>query len=353
MYTGFATFLFQTPETQMRALPRLQVRFLPRPGVEDDLVPPPLDVRGAPFPAIVSMTAFSVDDSGAQQDPMEIALSLEDPDNPGDAPLFRSGVLSALPTPRPADPNGFLSVAVPDPVTFTVAELNAMAGARFGAGPMTAGPVALTGATITAPPGGGLLLTVTGSAPPALPTPTAPTGGPPSLPPPPPPPALTGLTLVTFVYTATLGIDPIANAYQADRIVQATTSGPTLTFFAVPGSNPVIGATSPYVAGFLNLVSPVIQDLVREEIHERLSRALDTAIRDAAMATAGSAGAPAPASATITIQRLTVSSAGITARATLGAIGPLVPPSTGSGCAGALPRAGVLFLGAALRGLFS
>ncbi len=339
MYTNRLSVLdFDGGFMNLRVAPRLHVRWpsATNPG----LTPFPIERPSAPDAFTVSGAVndftFSFDDSGLTPTP-EFAVSVHDPDAPEAAALlFRSGALPRLPTPPPANPQGFFELILVPTQNTTITELNRQTRARFASdGPIVRGEGTITGVALAANGAdpATISLTVMGTYPGPPPPPP-----PPFAPPPPSPPP------VAFRYTGAVTLAAYVEsgasyAFDAARIFDASISGGRVVFTPIAAGDPIATITSGFEATFLNWISVPIADLLRTNVERTLADMTDAQVRAVAARKLGipdqpngQPGALTPG-VTITAQKVVVSLDAVAIDVALGSIGSARPATSGgSGC---------------------
>jgi hypothetical protein len=318
-------------------IPRLEVHHDTQPG----LTPVDIDVRGSAVSMTDGPAAFSVDDAGMSP-PFRAALSFIDANAPStDGPLFRSGELTALPPPSPADRNGFISIGPLGVESVAFTDINAM----ITAGLTSASPppgVTLAAGTL-APSASNpnvSLLTVTGTWDTRFPPPGAP-----GLP----------VGILAFTYTADLVVGPFTDAFRVDLFVTAALNNPSMVFTPVGPVDPVVDAANAVVSFFLNPLDPIITPLVTERVLVReVGGMINSAARARVAAALGSTTGINPA-ATVSVQRVFVSTSSLNSLTAAGSVGPLISLGlpTGIGCPIGVLLLPIVGLGAAFRALTS
>ena len=265
------------------------------------------------------MVPFAVDDSGL--DGTELVFTVAD--NVTGELLFRSPLLTTLPTPVTAGAGFFQIIRAATSPTFPT--LNGTVASQLAAAPFSQDGITITGATLAAssPPGqinitavGTQVVTVGG----ALGSPSVPVTFP-------------------FTYTATMDVVPYSEVFSPDRTTSVAVSNENITFTTPAGTPPGFGVT-------LGAIGPAIAWLLHAAVEPSLDSAVQNSIRTQAAQAMGITG-PLPASTTVTLQLWQPTATGVNIRATVGGVAPILPPRapSGFGCmviGGLLVSAGAL-----------
>lgn len=298
----------------------------------------------ATFAATADVRTFTIDDEGLDPVNLQLAFSVRDPGAlPGEGPIFRSGLLAAVPASLPGNANGFLSIGFAEAQTPTVDDANAGIAAILAMGsPPTGDPsVTITSVNLTVNPNRPTtwLITVMGAYSGAM-----------------PPFAPPGLGTLFFRYSGEMMLFPGQDPFDAATIVTASVDAPGVVFSDSPGGGALVNLADGMVNWFLNLFSPVMAVLLRGTVARAIGDAISADIRGRVStelgipANADGTPGPLPAGVTVSVQSAPITGSTITVIAAVGTFGPLITVTTGSGagCLSVIALVGVTGAAAAL-----